>query len=189
MSKKKLIYAALLVAGFAALAADRLLTPEPATAAAAPPARGSGDTTAALSGPSDHSAGAAGAVAAADFPKQVAEQQDGGPVRDAFSLTPAILEVMRPTAPEESAPRLGAAVGDQAQPAMTAARFQEGHRLSAVMQGPNVAVAVVNGQWLKPGQSLDECILIGISGRSASFDCHGEMAVLTVEIAGQAKQP
>jgi hypothetical protein len=189
VSKKKIIYGVIIAVGFVALTVDRLTGDGPAQAAASPKPAATADTKVALDEGSPLANGAAGRVAAASFPRQLEGPQTGGPVRDAFGLTPAIIKVMRPPEAEQPAGQPGKPGEQPAKPRMTADRFISEHRLTAVMHGPAVAIAVVNGQWIEPGQALDECKLVEITGRSALFECSGEIAELTVEIPGQTGRP
>ena len=189
MSKKKITYGVVIAVGFVALAVDRLTSDGPAQAAAALKSSATADKSSALDDDSHLANGAAGRVAAASFPQQLDDPQTGEPVRDAFGLTPAILKAMRPPEPDQTAGLPGKPGGRPAKARMTADRFVSEHRVSAVMHGPAVAIAVVNDQWIEPGQALDECKLVEITGRSAVFECSGEIAELTVEIPGQIGSP
>ena len=191
-SKKKKAYAVLVIVGFVALVGDRLLTSSttPAPAAAAnggpmtlPVTRGGPD------GGSNTAGGPAGSVAAAAFPRNL----PAGPptpdanaaLRDVFGLTPAAHQALRGPAADAAANQDGTHPAGTVQHGMTAARFTEGYRLTAVIQGPNIAIAVVDDQWVQLGQSIDGCTLVEITGRSASFRCSDALAQLSVEIAGQ----
>jgi hypothetical protein len=189
VSKKKIIYGAIIAVGFVALAVDRLTGDGPAKAAAARKPDPTADKKLALDEDSHLAPGAAGRVAAASFPQELDDLQTDQPVRDAFGLTPAILKAMRPPEPEQTAGLPGKPGGRSAKARVTAARFADEHRLSAVMHGPAIAIAVVNDQWIEPGQALDECKLVEITGRSAVFECSGEIAELTVEVPGQIGSP
>ena len=191
-SNKKKVYAGLVIVGFVALVGDRLLTSTttPAPAAAAnggpvtpPVTRGGSD------GGSNTPGGPAGSVTAAAFPRKLPAATPtpdaNAALRDAFGLTPAAHLALRGPAADPAANKDGTHPADALQHGMTAAQFTDSHRLTAVMQGPEIAIAVVDDQWIQLGQSIDGCTLVEITGRNASFRCGDALAELSVEIAGQ----
>jgi hypothetical protein len=190
--QKKKVYAALVVIGLVALVGDRLLNsePSPAAALAGPRPRSAvgGDDQAAT----DSGDRADGSVMAAAFPRALPESTSGVRVRDAFALTQVATKALQGPQATIGATKDGIVSQRPAEQRMTAARFAENHRLSAVMHGGETNqsgsitdVAVVDGQWLQLGQVLDECTLIEITGRSAVFECPDGLARLGVEISGQ----
>ena len=60
--------------------------------------------------------------------------------------------------------------------------FSERHRLSAVMQGADSAEALIDDQWLQPGDKLDGCILRRIEDQQAVFACLEGEATLSVPL-------
>ena len=206
-SKKKKTYALLVILGFVALLGDRLLTsattPAPAAASSgavtSPATRGGSDGA---SRPTDSNPGAgaggpAGSVTTATFPRNLPAApptpDTDAPLRDVFGLTPEAYQALGGPAADAAAQAGGARSGSFGPHGMTAAQFTEDHRLTAVMQGPEIAIAVVDHQWVQPGQSIDGCTLVEITGRTASFRCSDALAELTVETHGLesagSKQP
>lgn len=59
--------------------------------------------------------------------------------------------------------------------------FASSHTITAVFSDDGLGIAVVDGEWLRVGQSISGCRLIGVDGAEARFQCHdGE---LTMEIS------
>jgi hypothetical protein len=62
----------------------------------------------------------------------------------------------------------------------TRAIFVSSHRLEAVIVEKRLRIAVVDGVWLRVGQSLDGCRLMDILGSEVRFGCKDGEAVLKV---------
>ena len=182
-SKKKKTYAAVLAIGFLILVADRLLAPEPSRAAAKSK-RMPATTRLAADATTSRGGGPAASVTTAAFPRALPGADPQNSLRDAFGLTPAALQLLG--GPASGTAELKAS--DQGQrppdPGMTAARFIQLHRLTAVIQGPSASVAVLDDRWVQVGDTVDQCTLVGITGRSASFECPDGPADLSIEISG-----
>ncbi len=183
-AKKKKAYAAVVSIGLVALIGDQLLTAE------APPAKAAGRTVARKRAPNGTGAvqeedpGALSTITAGAFPQGLPEPGPDGPIRDAFGLTPTTHETLKGPSAESPAAPGGTGAGSAAEVRTTIEDFCGRHRLTAVMHGADVGIAVVDDQWMRPGESLDDCTLIEITGRSASFECADGLAKLHVEIAG-----
>lgn len=66
----------------------------------------------------------------------------------------------------------------------SAADFVAQHTLSAVLDDPRLKIAVVEGQWIKVGDALDDCRLTTVSGTAAHFQCPDGEAVLDISESG-----
>ncbi len=50
-------------------------------------------------------------------------------------------------------------------------RLVSEHHLNAIIDTPTVKVAVVDGEWIRIGETVGECTLSALAGRSAHFSC------------------
>lgn len=58
--------------------------------------------------------------------------------------------------------------------------FVSRHRLSGVLLDQRLKIAIVDGTWLRIGQSLNGCTLASVSGNEARFECYDGEAVLEI---------
>ena len=100
------------------------------------------------------------------FPQNLPRLSAGGSVRDLFSRTARHDAKL---AAEDGAGR--------ARPS-DSATFMARHKLEGVMTNRGIEIAVVDGEWLHIGQSIDGCRLVKIEGTRAHFVCQNEQAVL-----------
>ncbi len=190
--KRKKTYAVVVAVGLLALLADRLFFAEPVPAsagtAASEPRPGRTGRRAAAD-PDVPGSSPRAVVTTASFPRNLPQTLAEAPLRDAFSLTPAVVEALGGAGANAEATASDADPQEAEPPVMTAARFAREHRLSVVLAGDGVSMAVVNDEWMRVGQSLDECTLVEISGRSATFECRDGLARLSVEIEEPGASP
>lgn len=60
--------------------------------------------------------------------------------------------------------------------------FLSQHRLDAVLNGPRLKIAVVDGLWIRVGDTLDGCKFRKIEGTAAIFSCKDGNAILNLVI-------
>jgi len=66
----------------------------------------------------------------------------------------------------------------------TASSFPQRHKLTGVVLLERLGIAVVDGSWLRIGESLDGCLLTEIGNNSARFRCSdGETSLEVIESA------
>jgi hypothetical protein len=174
---KRKAYAVTIVAGLLALAGERLVssgaseTPAPASASE----RSSREVVSAKSAGPRHTPD----VEPARFPKVPADLPLGGPLRDPFAIEKPVRRL------------LGAIGGDADRDAGAAAprsaeTFVSQHRLSAVMKAGGVVIAVVDGELVRPGQTVDGWTLQQIQGSIAVFKCGDKTARLTMDVGPES---
>ena len=178
--KKKILYGVVLGVGFLALLVDRLMVARPEQALAAVPRAASGSSISPAVSEPPALDSQIESVAVAPFPQLLSEELPTHPLRDAFTITPAAVQAMGGHASADGGDPSHPKVGSGGSPRYSAARFAAQHRLSAVLETGGFGVAVVDGQWIKPGDALDACKLIEITGRQAVFECHDGAATLEV---------
>ena len=182
--RKKTIYAAILALGAAALLIDRLLSPPSVQLAAA------SDRPLTALGVETPEAPAA-SVAAAPVPaprRRPSERSEDSPflpVRDLFATTDTVRTALLGVPDDPLSPNPLSGPGGLADVA-TAAIFEQEHRLTGVMVRAagfsprgDLSIAVVDGVWLRVGDTLDGCKLIDITGAGVSFQCAGGVASLS----------
>lgn len=64
--------------------------------------------------------------------------------------------------------------------------FLSQHRLDAVLNGPRLKIAVVDGRWIRIGDTLDGCRFRKIEGTAAIFSCNDGNAILNLVITDVA---
>jgi len=178
--RKKKVYAAIVAVGLLALAVDRLVFSEPASAVAS---AGSKASPAAKKPAREASKGAvslSATVAAEVFPHGI-PKYDSTIVRDAFELTPSAQQTL--LGPSVAA-NAGGLLNGGASPASSVSEFRNAHKLLAVMTGPNLRVAIIDGQRVNIGQHIAGCELIEITGQSARFSCADGEVELRVSSLG-----
>lgn len=175
---KRKAYAVTIVAGLLALVGERLFrsgatdTPAPASASE----RSSNTAVPAAAVRPGHTPD----VEPAGFPKVPAELElrFAGSPRDPFAIEKPVRRL------------LGSMEGDADGGAGNAAQhsaeaFVSGHKLSAVMRAGDVAIAVVDGELVRPGQTVDGWTLQQIQGSVAVFQCGDKTTRLTMEIGSE----
>ncbi len=176
-SQKKRTYLSVLIVGAVALLIDRFVsstgstTPRPAAAAGftLPPPSGA----------------AAFAIPELPFPKGVVSLGQHVELRDLF--LPPMFRAAGPDEGDSADQQAGFAgnprrnpSGDRRWDALSTARFVREHRLDAVLIDEGLRIAIVNGLWLRVGQSLDGCTLKDITGNAVTFECDDEVAALKI---------
>ena len=162
---KKKIYIAVMLLGGVALVVDRcVLTTSvtmPATVAATappPPAASapSAETLATLELP---------------FPRAIPAWDPQSPIRDLF----APFSDENATDKRHTRSRRGADAGQG-----TCAAFVTQHRIEAVLVQESLKIAIVDGAWVRIGESVDGCILTEIVGNKVRFRCRDGDIVLAL---------
>lgn len=108
------------------------------------------------------------------FPRDIEPYDADSPIPDLF--TPPESVVARGAA-GEATPDGGqrtSVVG------ATRATFRLEHRLTGVLIDERLRIAIVDGMWVRVGQSLDGCVLSAVSGNEARFACHDGESVLEI---------
>ncbi|MBI4717855.1 MAG: hypothetical protein HY763_08640 [Planctomycetes bacterium] len=162
---KKRIYFAVMGLSGAALFVDRVLLGEasvtaPRLAAALPTGTAPGGAPAAPA--------AAPGIPEVPFPRQLPRRDAQSPVRDLFA--PPGEEPADSGEFPEGGPRSArrAPSADH----LSRDTFATQHRLQAVLVEEGLNIAVVGGRWLRDGDALGGCALIGISENQALFRCY-----------------
>lgn len=178
MSGKNKSYLAVIALGLTALAVDRLYlgTTSPAkTSAAQTPTDDDQPSVKPARQPivTAPSPTTATGVPELRFPRNLPPMDANVSLRDIFSpdgFVPPAGKANRNTSAKTKA--------DAAAPeAIGHEQFGLTHSLGALMLVDGLKIAVISGQWLRVGETLDTCTLIRIEGESAIFECHdGEVA-------------
>jgi hypothetical protein len=106
------------------------------------------------------------------FPRGLSSIESAEGFRDIFSPSDN-------SASGEAARRRQGAGGSESAPAARDS-FVAAHRLDAVMEAEGLKIAIVNGVWVRVGQSVSGCALREIRGTEARFACSDGDAVLIV---------
>ena len=196
-SSRKRTYMGLMAVGAVALVVDRCMlsdgAPASVSAEEANPATGSEETprtraprspasTRPKQGPQSGGGPHSGAteelsIPELPFPRNLKSLDVTAPVRDIFA---------RPHSEtaSSSAEVTTDASGSSSSEGMTAhssqrATFAENHRLEAVMINDGLKIAILEGRWMRVGDSIDGCALSAIEGEAAIFHCHDGDVVLS----------
>ncbi|UCG33114.1 MAG: hypothetical protein JSU68_00495 [Phycisphaerales bacterium] len=179
MSRKRRlqINAGIIALCITALAVDKLLLSDgarPELAGAAEPASGQSisDTDATSeNGP---------APLALRLDQKLAEYDDVDPPRDPFQLSDTMKAALPPPPSAKRNPQtVGTPPGP---PELTAEGFESIHRLEAVLVAGSSSMAVVNGQTVYLGESLDGFALVSVEDRSAVFERGEERVTLILPL-------
>ncbi|UCC30297.1 MAG: hypothetical protein JSU86_19115 [Phycisphaerales bacterium] len=175
--RKKGGYLAVVILGLAALAVDRCVlsggTGEPMVAVAIEQSR---RAMTMLVSPSD--AAPTLSIPELPFPRGLDKWNSQSSIRDLFAPPVAVLRAEsqgtkadkdrpgtdRPQHPEQASSDV----------------FLTQHRLNGVMVDERLKIAIVDGTWIRIGQTVDGCTLTDVSGNEARFECHDREAVLKV---------
>ena len=160
-SKKK-IYIALMLLGGAALVVDRcVLTPSvtmPTTAAASTP-RAAAPSAEAL------------ATLELPFPRAIPAWDPQSPIRDLFA----------PYSDDDGADKRSTRTSRGADAGQgTCADFVTQHRLDAVLVQESLKIAIVDGAWVRIGESVNGCVLTEVVGNKVHFRCRDGDTVITL---------
>ena len=170
-TKRKKSYLIAIGVGCAALGIDRFMLPERATA----PQEAEAAVLAHPIIPAVSSGVTRVPIPAVPFPKNLPPFDPIRGIRDVF-VTPSEALVgndsllSRQQGPNTAGPKRPS----------SAAEFVAQHTLSAVLDDPRLKIAVVEGQWIKVGDTLDDCRLTTVSGTAAHFQCPDGEAVLDI---------
>ena len=183
-SRKKKLYGLLIAVGAVALAVDRIFLsggPAPAGAAGTVMSTGSksvGVEPAASNAARPNASTAENAASTGNrlipdipFPRGVAPWDPDKPMRDLF----------RPPFQEVSNLGDGANSNSVRKARDLPGRdgFSDRHKLQLVLTKENFHVAVIDGAWLRVGDSVEGCVLREIRGAAAVFSCHNGDAALS----------
>ena len=176
--RKQKTYATAVAVVLAVLIGERWLrSPAGGTTAAAKAADGP-PSPAAATAPSTPAKGRGFSVEAAPFPATPAEQVPPSSARNLFAVADLVMGRLTPL-PD---PTLTTGDSDAAAVPDGAAGFPARHRLSAVLTGDKIVVAIVDGQWLRLGDAIDGCTLDEVKDMTAGFVCPDGTAQLTIEV-------
>ena len=172
---KNRIYAAILILGAVALAVDRFIMPEgvstPAVAVAADQPPRTGEVKSAPKGPSPMQ------VPELPFPRGLEAFDGQGAIRDLFA-PPTYSDA---DTAESATDKDGSKSGKDADRGRAqSANLVTQHDLDGVLIHERLRIAVVDGVWLRIGDSIDGCTLAAVAGRTAQFTCSDGEAVLEV---------
>lgn len=120
-------------------------------------------------------------VTATPFPAKLPALGDSDPVRDLFSLTDEVRTLLLGVTgddPDAASSNRNSSI--QRAKYRTVEGFPQRHRLEAVIVAGSRVGAVVDGAWIEVGQSIDECPLLRIEGRTAVFQCSDGEAKIAV---------
>lgn len=167
-SKNK-FYVAFMLLGGAALVVDRcVLTPSvtmPATVAASAP------HTAAPSAASTSSSSETLATLELPFPRAIPTWDPQSPIRDIFA--PFSDDDVTDKRHSRSSRGADAVQG-------TCAGLLSQHHLEAVLVQESLKMAILDGVWVRLGESVDGCVLTEIVGNKVRFRCRDGDTLLTV---------
>ena len=176
-TRKKQLYLGVMLLGGAALFVDRFLLPSSATApapVAATPTRAGRSLRPATADAPGKDPAVELSVPELPFPRNLPPWDHSGPMRDLFSpLTAGV---------QTTADNPDAASGQG-----TCAAFSREHRLEAVFvesgatgngAAEGLRIAVIDGRWVRVGETLDGCTLIEADGNKVRFRCRdGELSL------------
>jgi len=168
-SKKKIYIAVMLLGGVALLVDRCVLTPgvtTPAPAAASTP-RTAAPSAAAVAPSSAETL----ATLELPFPRTIPPWDPQAPIRDLFA--PYSDDDGADKRRTRSAP--GADAGRE-----TCAGFAAQHRLQALLVQDSLKIAILDGAWVRIGESVDGCVLTEIVGNNVRFRCRDGDTVITL---------
>lgn len=171
--RRKQLYGLILVLGGVALLADRLLSsPRVPSRTSASPSRSL--TALGVEPPTESRV----SVVATPFPSALPLGSDATTIRDMFAMTEKARNALLGITADRSS-QSGSEPHDGGHGGGVVA-FERQRRLTGVLVARGVAIAIVDGQWLQEGDSVDECELTEIAGTQASFACVDGTATLSV---------
>jgi hypothetical protein len=98
-------------------------------------------------------------------------------IRDLFALPEVVREGMANAGADKDGPN---SAGQGRPEEANRATFVSLHRLDGVIIQARLRIAIVDGVWMRIGQSLDGCALKVIAGNEVRFSCSDGDAALTV---------
>ncbi len=104
-------------------------------------------------------------VAAAPFPRDIPDLAGTSPLRDVFAPT----DLVRSKLSSEADGNPGREAGKPAR--LGPEEFAASHHLNGVMRTDSTSVAVVDGKWLRVGDSVESCELSEMEATSVKFRC------------------
>lgn len=177
--RKKQLYAVVMILGGMAMAVDRVILPSGVTDPAvtmASPDRSLGGTQPGPDSCADHPL----SIPELPFPRGIVPLDPGARIRDLFK-PPAARSPAEPQG--DPADNDGDRLEPQHTPGQqTSDMFMTRHHLQAVILNPRLKIAIVDDAWVRLGESVDGCTLIGIEGAKARFECFDGEAVLEVTV-------
>ncbi len=183
--RRKGVFFAVMLCGAAALVVDRCaLSQERAVARGEPRAsaragRRSRPTPAAQESPSPTLQAEDGSsIPELPFPRGLPAFGPSAAVRDLFA--PPLPTSARDSRGLATDKRSAWSTGQQNAGRVSSATFMTRHHLNGVLLHQRLRIAIVDGMWLRIGQSVDGCTLLGIGGNRARFECFDGQAELKV---------
>jgi len=172
---KNKIYIALMLLGGVALVVDRCVLTRSVTTPA-PAAASAPTSTPGTLGPEKGASGTPGstetlATLELPFPRAIPPWNPQSPIRDIF----APLSDEDATDKRRAQSPRGAAGGQG-----TCADLVSQHHLEAVLVQESLKIAIVDGAWVRMGESVDGCVLTEIVGNKVRFRCRDGDTVLTL---------
>ncbi|MCH7721076.1 MAG: hypothetical protein IH988_08830 [Planctomycetes bacterium] len=111
-------------------------------------------------------------VTATPFPANLPALDESYPVRDLFSLTDEVRALLLGSMGDDTGSESSdGGSSTQRNEYRTVEGFTQRHQLEAVIVAGSRVGAVVDGAWIQVGQSIDECPLLRVEGRTAVFQC------------------
>ena len=170
---KKRAYIAILILGGVALAIDRFVLPESASAPATVIAE---ETPRTIAAQKENESRISVPIPELPFPRGLEPFDLGETVRDLFAPPKAFSDADSENgAPDKNGTAASRGLDDERH---TSATFMTQHSLEAVLVHERLRIAVIDGVWLRIGDVIDGCTLEGIAGRTARFSCHDGGVVL-----------
>lgn len=169
LTRRKRMYVGLMILGAAALFVDRLVLPagvmKPDASLAETPAT---PTAGATSDPLP--------IPELPFPDGLRAFKSDLPVRDFFQ--PPMLRSSDGSRNRISDNLHPLGRRDNEPGRASRADFVTHHTLNGVLTDQRLRIAIVNGQWMRLGRSVDGCTLTSIAGTEVRFACHDGEAIL-----------
>lgn len=168
---KKIMYGAVLGVAGLAVGVDQLFLGD--STAPGQAQAGVGELAVAPSTPAESAFGGPGlSVTATPFPAKLPALDQFDPVRDLFSLTDEVRTLLLGSTGDDTGSQSSdGRSSTQRNEYRTVDGFTRRHRLEAVIVGGSRVGAVVDGAWIQVGQSIDDCPLLRVEGRTAVFQC------------------
>lgn len=176
--RKKHVYLTIIGLGAIALVVDRLLLPQdtatPATAAADVSPQQAHEDTGVASVPRLP-------IPELPFPNGLdafaLSQSPGGP-RDLFARPVSQSDLTTENPGTDKNGRRGR--GKNSPRKLGHAEFERAHTLGGVLIHQRLKIAVVNGAWMRTGDSIDGCRLARVDGNQVAFECYDGTALLKI---------
>ncbi len=189
-TRRKKVYVGVMIVAVAALAVDKFFLSEGQAAGLSPhgstapaEARGSVDRL-----PMSPEAVPTVRIPEVPFPRglEPLDPSAGVFIRDFFAPPESALNRDSADPQTDKSGRNATQPDSQGQVGRTAFVFR--HRLSGVLLDQRLKIAIVDGTWVRIGQSLNGCTLKSVSGNKASFECYDGNAVLEIFSTGTVER-